>query len=219
MTNERKGVSKMPSREEVLQFMQKEALPYRFRLVKAPQPLRVNIEQKVIYVGEDVLMSVIKNLVEDGLDWREIMRKNLMHEKTHEKYQKWLYKWGVSAEAYGWLPSFLIDVVIDKIHFKDNKRYQKWLLADARHAYKITKRDLPTLIPPGGKKPSFLYVQAAYWVSIGAITLDEAIELYPEKADFIIELAQIFNRINREEDLEWAFNEAREIYLRKIGPY
>lgn len=34
-------------------------------------------------------------------------------------------------------------------------------------------------------RPHFLYNQAVYWVATRAITLDEATNLYPEKADYI----------------------------------
>jgi len=37
--------------------------------------------------------------------------------------------------------------------------------------------------------------------------------VYPEKADYITEMFQLFNKIEREEDLEWAFLKAKEIHL------
>jgi len=196
--------------------MSKESKPYKFEYVKDPQPLRVSIDRKTIYVNREVLMNVIKGLVKAGLDWKGIMRKNLTHEKAHEQYYKWNLKWGVAATEYGWLASYLTDIVIDKIHLKDNARYQKWLLADSRHAFETTRKDIWSLFPTVAMRPHFLYNQAAYWVTIGAITLDEATNLYPERADYIIEMSELFKRIKSEEDLEWAFPEAKGIYLKKI---
>jgi hypothetical protein len=69
-------------------------------------------------------------------------------------------------------------------------------------------------LPKSILKSSILYNQAAYWVSVGAITLDEAADLYAEKADYIVEMSQLFNKIRTEEDLEWAFPKAKEIYAR-----
>lgn len=176
----------------------------------------MNVERKIIYVNKDVLMNVIADLVEHGLDWKEIMRKNLLHEKTHEKYQKWIYKWHVGAADYGWLASYLIDIIIDKIHFKDDKRYQKWLLADSKHAFKDIKKNIWDLFPKVSSRPHFLYNQAAYWVAIDAVTLDEVASIYPEKADHIVEMLQLFSEIKNETDLEWAFPQAKRIYLKNF---
>jgi len=199
--------------------MSKESEPYKFEYIRDIQPLRVSIDRKTIYVNKGVLMNVIEDLVKAGLDWKEIMRKNLTHEKAHERYYKWNLRWGVAATEYGWLASYLTDVVIDKIHFKDHARYQKWLLADSRHAFEKTKKDIWNLFPLVDMRPHFLYNQAAYWVAIGAITLDEAANLYPERADYIAEMSELFKRIEREEDLEWAFPEAKSIYLKRIASH
>jgi thiamine monophosphate synthase len=64
------------------------------------------------------------------------------------------------------------------------------------------------------ERPHFLYNQAACWVAIGAITLDEAASLYAEKADYIVEMSQLFIRVKKEEDLEWAFTQAKMIYFK-----
>jgi hypothetical protein len=58
-----------------------------------------------------------------------------------------------------------------------------------------------------------LYNQAAYWVATEAVSLDEAVNLYPEKADYIVEMSQLFSKIRNEEDLEWAFPQAKNIYF------
>ena len=210
-----KSVKKMnlPSEKEVLKFMRRESKPYKFECSKDIQPLRVNVERKIIYVNRKVLMNVISDLVKHSLDWKNVMRKSLLHEKTHEKYQKWIYKWGVGAVSYGWLPSYLIDIVIDKIHFKDNERYQKWLLADSRHAFKDIKKNLRKLFPRVSDRPHFLYNQAAYWVATDAVTLDEVANLYPEKADYIVQMSRLFDRIKNEQDLEWAFPQAKRLHL------
>jgi len=205
-----------PSHEEVRQFMTEESKPYRFEFVKEIQPLRISIERRVIYVNKEVLMRVIRDLVRADLNWKEVMRKNLMHEKAHERYYKWNLKWGVAAAEHGWIASYLTDIVIDKIHFKNNTRYQKWLLADARHAFETLRRDIRSLFPIVAMRPHFLYTQAAGWVAMGVITLDEATDLYPEKTDYIVEMSQLFKKIKSEEDLEWAFPKARRIYLEKM---
>ena len=210
----------MPSRKEVFKFMTKESQPYKFEYVKEKQPLRVNVGKKVIYVNEQVLLSVIKDIINAGLDWKEVMRKNLKHEKAHEKFFEWNLKWASSggrAESYGWLASYLTDIVIDKLYYANDSQYQKWLIADSRHAFNITKRDLWELFPNPHNRPPFLYNQAAYWVAIGAITLEEATELYPEKADYIIELSQLFSRIKSEKDLEWAFPQAKALFFKHFG--
>jgi len=193
--------------------MSKESKPYKFEFVKDVQPLRVSIDRKTIYVNERVLMKVVKDLVKAGLDWKEIMRKNIMHEKAHEQYYKWNRKWKVPAREYGWLASYLTDIVIDRIHFKNNTPYQKWLLADSRHAFEKMKKDIWGLFPTVTMRPHFLYNQAAYWVATDAITLDEATNLYPEKADYIVQMSRLFKKIKSERDLEWAFPEAKRIYL------
>jgi len=206
----------LSSEKEIWEFMSGESRPYRFEYVEGAEPLRISVERKVIYVNKEVLISVIEDLVKAGLDWKEIMRKNLQHEKAHEQYFKWNLKWKVGAADYGWLPSFLTDIVIDKIQFANDAWYQKWLLADAHHAFEITRRDIWHIVPRVSARPHFLYTQAAYWVAMGAITLDEAKDLYPEKADYIIEMSELFNRIKSEEDLEWAFPEAKGIYLKRF---
>ena len=68
-------------------------------------------------------------------------------------------------------------------------------------------------------RPHFLYNQAAYWVTIGAITLDEATNLYPEMADYIVEIAELFKKIKSEQDLEWVFPKAKGIYLKRIASH
>jgi hypothetical protein len=216
----RKVRQKMPSREEIFEFMSRESQPYKFEYVEEVQPLRVNVEKKVIYVNEEVLLSVVRELINDGLDWKEIMRKNLKHEKAHEKFYEWNLKWALSGyrtESYGWLTSYLTDIVIDKIYYANDSHYQKWLIADSRHAFKVTKRDLWKLFPNPNNRPPFLYNQAAYWIAIGAITLEEAAEAYPEKADYIAELSQLFKRIESEKDLEWAFPQAKALFFKHFG--
>jgi len=55
------------------------------------------------------------------------MRKNLQHERAHEKFFKWNLKWaalGGTAESYGWLASYLTDIVIDKIYYAKDGNYQ-----------------------------------------------------------------------------------------------
>jgi len=202
-----------PSHEEVRRFMTEESKPYRFEFVKEVQPLRISIERRVIYVNKEVLMKVIKDTVKAGLDWKEVMRTTLKHEKAHERFHKWILKWMVPVAEYGWIPSFLIDIIIDKIHFKDDVRYQRWLRAEARRAFETTQRDIWSLFPEVAMRPHFLYNQAAYWVAMGAITLEEATDLYPEKIDYIVEMSQLFKKIKSEEDLEWAFPKAKRIYL------
>jgi hypothetical protein len=204
----------VPSRKEVFQFMVQESHPYRFEYVKDIQPLRVSIERKTIYVNEDVMMGVVEELVKATLDWKGVMRKNLLHEKAHEKFFKWNRKWRIGAEDCGWLASYLTDIVIDKIYFTKNSNYRKWLLADSRHTFESISKEIWDLFPIVASRARFLYNQAAYWVSVGAITLDEAADLYAEKADYIVEMSQLFNKIKTEEDLEWAFPKAKEIYTR-----
>lgn len=204
----------MPSRMEISEFMAKEARPYKFEFVKDIQPLRVSIERKMIYINADVLMDVIGDLIRSGLDWKEVMKKNLQHEKGHEKFFKWNKKWNVPATEYGWLASYLTDIVIDKILYAKDVTYQKWLLADSRQAFANIKKEVRSLFRTIGERPPFLYNQAAYWVAIGAITLDEAANLYAEKADYIVEMSQLFSRVKKEEDLEWAFTQAKMLYFK-----
>lgn len=213
------SIVSMPSEKQVWKFMFKESKPHKFEYVKELEPLRISIERKTIYVNKEVLMNVISGLVEAGLDWKEIMRKNLMHEKAHERYYKWNLRWKVAATEYGWLASYLTDIVIDNIQFKDDALYQKWLLADSRHAFETTRKDIWNLFPTVAMRPHFLYNQAAYWVTIGAITLDEATNLYPEMADYIVEIAELFKKIKSEQDLEWAFPKAKGIYLKRIASH
>jgi hypothetical protein len=66
-------------------------------------------------------------------------------------------------------------------------------------------------------RPHFLYNQAAYWVAIGAISLAEALGLYPEKTDYILGLIQLFKKIKSEEDLDWAFIEAKKLFLKHFS--
>jgi DNA repair photolyase len=117
------------------------------------------------------------------------------------------------------MPKFaeMVAIVIDKIYYANDSQYQKWLVADSRHAFNVTKRDLWKLFPNLHNRPPFLYNQAAYWVAIGAITLEEAIGLYPEKADYIIELSQLFQKIKSEKDLEWAFPQAKALFFKHFG--
>ena len=214
MTKSEKGI---PSRKQVFDFVIAQSHPYRFEYVKDMQPLRVSVERKVIYVNEKVLMDVIRRLVRDRLDWKEIMRKNIQHEKAHEIFFKWNIKWGAGATDYGWLPSYLTDIVIDRIYFAKDARYQKALIADSRHAFKEIKNDIWNIFPTVSSRAHFLYNQAAYWVTIGAITLDEAADLYPEKIDYLVEMSKLFSKIRNEDDLEWAFPQAKMIYFRSLG--
>ncbi len=195
--------------------MSREARPYKFEYVKDNQPLRVSVERKTIYVNEQVLLSVIRDLINAGLDWKQVMRKNLQHEKAHERFFKWNLKWaklGGTAESYGWLASYLTDIVIDKIYYAKNSDYQKWLLADSRYAFESIRKEIWNFYPAISSRPHFLYNQAAYWVVIGAITLEEAFDLYPEKANYIADLVRLFKKIKNEQDLEWAFLKAKAIY-------
>jgi len=205
----RKGT---PSRKEIFDFMIGESRPYGFEYVRDMQPIRVSVDRRAIYVNEEFLIKVIRKLARAGLDWKQVMRKNIKHEKAHERYLKWNLRWGVSATEHGWLASYLTDIVIDKMHFASDKDFQKWLILDSRHVYEDTAGELWKRFPTLSSRPHFLYNQAAYWVAIGAITLDEAADAYPEKADYITEMFQLFNKIEREEDLEWAFPKAKEIY-------
>jgi len=211
-----KNKKRIPSRKQVLDFMTAQSYPYRFEYVKDMQPLRVSVERKVIYVNEKVLMDVVGRLVKDRLDWKEIMWKNIQHEKAHEIFFKWNIKWGASAADCGWLPSYLTDIVIDRIYFAKNARYQKALVADSRHAFKDIKSDIWNIFPTVSSRAHFLYNQAAYWITIGAITLDAAAELYPEKIDYIAEMSQLFSKIRNENDLEWASPQAKMIYLKSF---
>jgi len=200
--------------------MVREAHPFKFEYVKDNQPLRVSVERKTIYINENVLLTTIKELVEAGLDWKEVMRKNLQHEKAHEKFFKWNLKWaasGAGAESYGWLASYLTDYVIDRIYYVNDENYQKWLLADSRHAFESLRKEIWDLFPTIDLRPHFLYNQAAYWVAIGAISLGEALSLYPEKADYIVGLIQLFKKIRSEEDLDWAFIEAKKLFLKHFS--
>ncbi len=207
----------MPSRKEIFDFMIREAQPYRFEYVERMEPLRVNVERKTIYVNEKVLIDVIKGLTRAGLDWNEIMRKNIKHEKAHEKYFKWNLKWKVGGAEHGWLASYLTDIVIDRIHFADDMNYQEWLLQDSRQAYKDIGKELWKLFPALRLRPHFLYNQAAYWIAIRAITLEEAVDIYPEKTNYIIDMSRLFESIKSEEDLEWAYSKALRIYLGSFG--
>jgi len=193
--------------------MIKESQPHKFEYVWDMQPIRVSVDRRVIYVSEEFLIKVIKKLPRAGLDWKQIMRKNIKHEKAHEKYLKWNLKWRVGATEHGWLASFLTDVIIDKIHFANDKDFQKWLCLDSRHVYEDTTRRLQKRFPTLSSRPHFLYTQAAYWTSIGAITLEEAVSLYPEQAVYIMELSRLFDEIKSEDDLEWAYARALKIYL------
>jgi hypothetical protein len=206
-----------PSRKEIFDFMIREAQPYRFEYVERMEPLRVNVERKTIYVNEKVLINVIRDLTRAGHDWKEIMRKNIKHEKAHEKYFKWNLKWGVGGTQHGWLASYLTDIVIDRIHFADDMNYQKWLLQDSRQAYKDIGKELWKLFPALLSRPHFLYNQAAYWIAIRAITLEEAVDIYPEKVNYIIDMSRLFDSIKSEEDLEWAYSKALRIYLGSFG--
>jgi len=75
------------------------------------------------------------------------------------------------------------------------------------------RRDIWDIFPTVASRPHFLYNQAAYWVATGAITLDEAANLYPEKADYIVQMSRLFGRIKNEQDLEWAFPQAKRLHL------
>ena len=66
------------------------------------------------------------------------------------------------------------------------------------------------------QRPIILYNQAACWVALGVISIDEAADLYPEKITYILDLSELFRRIEKENDLEWAFPEAKRIYLRMV---
>ena len=215
LTTDKKNMQ-VPSRKEVFQFMVQKSHPYKFEYVKDSQPLRVSIERKTIYVNEDVMMAVIEDLVKATVDWKGVMRKNLLHEKAHEKFIKWNRKWHIGAEECGWLASYLTDILIDKIYFAENSNYRKWLLVDSRHTFEGTSKQIWDIFSTVATRPRFLYNQAAYWVSVGAITLDQAVDIYPEKADYIVEMSQLFNKIRTEEDLEWAFPKAMEIYTRQF---
>jgi len=215
----RKNKCKLPSEEEILEFMRKESDPYTFELTEELEPLRVNIENRTIYINKDVLISEVRRMAEAGINWKLVWRKNLQHEKAHEQYQEWKSKFCTSATEYGWLLNYLIDFVIDSIHFKNDVWYRKWLLVDARYAYEKMKKDLSNDFPDPASRPHFLYNQAAYWVAIDAITLDEALDLYPEKADYILELSLLFKKIKKEQDLEWAFTEAKRLYLKHFPSY
>lgn len=204
---------RLPSRKEAFKFMAQEASPYKFEYAKDVQPLRVSVDRKVIYINEKTLMNLIKDLVNDNLDWKEVMKRKLRHEKAHEKFFKWNQEWGVGGKEYGWLASYLTDIVIDRIYFAKDANYRRWLLADSRHGFKGISKEIWRIFPVVDSRAHFLYNQAAYWIAIGAITLGEAIELYPEKTLYVTEMSQLLNKIKNEEDLEWAFPRAKKMYI------
>jgi hypothetical protein len=206
----------IPSPNEILEFMKKESRPYEFEFVPEMQPLRISIERKTIYVNQKVLTSTIENIIDQGLDWKEVMRYSILHEKSHDVFYKWNLKWNVSAIDYGWLASFLIDIVIDKIHLKDKAEYQKWISLDYRLAYKRIKKSLWEKFPIVDQRPLMLYNQAACWVALGIISFEEAADLYPENITYIMELSELFTRIQKESDLEWAFPEAKKVYFERL---
>ena len=206
-----------PSEYEILTYMKNESKPYKFEYIEANQPLRISIERKTIYINKKVLFKTIENLMKHGLDWKKIMRYNIFHEKAHEKFYKWNVKWNVSAIEYGWLTSFLIDIVIDNIYLKKNKEYQNWIQRDYRSAFKTIKKCLWTEFPVIDKRPIVLYHQTACWLALDIISIDEAAELYAEKIDYILQLSLLFKKIKKETDLEWAFPKAKLIYLKMLG--
>lgn len=210
----RKGT---PSQKEIFDFMIEESRPFGFEYVRDMQPIRVSVDRRAIYVNEEFLIKVIGKLARAGLDWKQIMRKNIKHEKAHERYLKWNVGWGVSATEHGWLASYLTDIVIDKIHFANDKVFQRWLHLDSRHVYEDTARELWKRFPSLSSRPHFLYNQAAYWTSTGAITLEEAVDLYPERACYIMEMSHLFDGIKSEEDLKWAYSKALRIYFASFG--
>jgi hypothetical protein len=46
---------------------------------------------------------------------------------------------------------------------------------------------------------------------MGVITIEEATDLYPKKANYIIEISRLYSNIKGEKDLEWAFAKACSI--------
>jgi len=62
-------------------------------------------------------------------------------------------------------------------------------------------------------RPKSLHNQAAYWVALQIVSLDEATDLYPEMAGYIAKLSELFKRIESEEDLEWAYPATRRLFL------
>jgi hypothetical protein len=210
------GNKKVPSEKEVLDFVRSEAKPYKFAYTVEPQPLRVSSEQGIIFVNKGVLIDSITLTVKGGLDWKENLRIMIMHEKAHEKFSHWEYEWGVGSMDYGGLPNVLQDLLIDKIHFAEDKAYQKVWLENSRLAYHNTLDLIRDLFPTTDEIPHMLYNQAAYWITLGAISIDEAASLYPEKADYVVQISHLLNKIKCEKDLEWAWPEAKRIYLRNF---
>lgn len=206
----------MPSEKEVLEFMIEETKPYEFRYVKG-HPLRVDIKNKIVFVDQDTLMMGIQQQIKDGFDWKQVMKQQILHEKTHEEYIKWEYKWCVSSAQYGGLSNILQDIVIDKIHFADNKSYQEIMIEHSRAAYRLIIREIPNIFPSVDSIPHVFYNQAASWVALGVITVKEAADLYPEKADYIVEMSHLFGKIKTEDDLEWAFRQAKMIFLKHFS--
>ena len=204
---------KLPSEREILRFMTEVAKPYRFQLVEEIEPLRVDTERQVIYINKKLLIDEIIRMAKDELNWREIWRRYLIHEKAHEGHDKWKRRWGAKVESYGWLLNFLLDIVVDKVYFNHDEWYQKWLHKDIDYAYKRMKKELKEAFPDPSRRPHFLYNQAAYWVALGAKTLDEVADLYPESIDYISEMADLMSKIEKEEDLNWVMPEAKRIYF------
>lgn len=62
----------LPSEKEVLKFMRRESKPYKFEFAKDIQPLRVNVERKIIYVNKDVLMNEIMRQTDQAIEDKQI---------------------------------------------------------------------------------------------------------------------------------------------------
>lgn len=202
----------MPSEEEVTRFLIAESKPYEFKFVRE-QPLRVDNKNRIIFVDKDVLIKGVEHDIAQGFDWKQVISQVIKHEKAHALFGRWEYKWGVGSMDLGGIPNVLQDLMIDKMHFANDKTYQRTLANTSRDAYKMTVKMIHRIFESIDDIPHVFYNQAAYWATLGIITLKEAADLYPERSAYLVEIIQLFSKIKKEDDLEWAFPRARSIYL------
>jgi len=216
----------VPSISELRAFMERAVAPLRFEH-RPGQPLKVSVEERVIYIDLYVLQEAVAGWIKHGWDWREQLDANIKHEKAHFKVHpymatglgkldpKQIREARITREELTSLMSFLADYVIDHIYYGGDAEYQRIMRRDMVVTYeeyaKMTRYERREMLRLIGFSP---YHAVAYYLAIGVIGWERIRKDFAEQRTFIREYADLMRGIKADRDLVDAIPKAVEIRKR-----
>ena len=220
----------VPSIRELKAFMIKECAPECTFEFRARSPLRMDPERRIIYIGAHVLRQGVIEYINQGWDWKVILREHIRHEKAHLKL--WpivkesmpvidsmadrLYDNGISPDEFWMLQNTVQDWIIEGIYF----------IGDERHRDVSRKTQLLTY-----QKFSFLPIEArlstkmAYYiatlaVALGNVDLDTAMMDFMEQDIFVKMFSEALKKIKSDSEFTKGLMDCVEVRIkhwRRVG--